>query len=430
MVGARMRSGQARHHRRLSEGELILSMMLIAVLPLSLKDTVERMVSDGPEARAIASEVPVARSEVTTAGMIPNPTVGASAAFVEPIFSAFLQLRLPIFGQRGAHVRAAEAGVQASQASVDRQRWLLRRQARGAYYAAVRADAEVEIARELEGLTAQVAHIAEARLDAGTGSRLEQQQATLLHARARQDVLGRQSDARRARIELGRLLGDPTAATAPLSDPLERVGPTAPLDSLLQAAAQTHPDLLASLAAVAAAQARAAAARSELRPLPVLELGGDLLEHSTCATTAASIAQHASSGGRCFSPHLGLSFDLPLFNWNRGPVQRALAEQARENFLQDAARVRIEAQVRSAFDGWSAAKQRAAFFDEEFVPVAASVEAMAREGFATGKSGLIPLLEAERAVLEARIGRAEAFAGMQAARAELEEVSGVAHSLP
>jgi len=40
------------------------------------------------------------------------------------------------------------------------------------------------------------------------------------------------------------------------------------------------------------------------------------------------------------------------------------------------------------------------------------------------------LLEAERGVLDARVGRAEALAAMQAVRAELEEVSGVPQSLP
>jgi outer membrane protein TolC len=55
---------------------------------------------------------------------------------------------------------------------------------------------------------------------------------------------------------------------------------------------------------------------------------------------------------------------------------------------------------------------------------------MAREGFAAGKTGLLPLLEAERAMLEARLGRAEALYAVQAARADLEEASGVPLSAP
>lgn len=402
-------------------------LLFIAVAPLSLTDAVEHIVSRGPEALAIAAEVAVARADVRAAGAISNPTIAGIGAFVEPIATASLQLRLPIFGQRGAHVRAAEEAVRAAQASVDRQRWMLRREARLAYYDAARADAAVAIANDLEALVAQVARIAAARLEAGTGSRLEQQQAALLHARSLQEVRDRQSDARRSRLALGRLLGATEAGTALLSDPLERVGSTPTLEALLTAASQ-HPDLRLSDAVMQVAQAQADAARADLRPLPTLDLGVDLLEHATCTGTASAVGSGAR--GRCLAPHLGLAFDLPLFNWNRGPIERALADKERESLVREASRVRIDAGIRSAFDGWVAANERARFYGEELVPVATAVEAMAREGFATGKSGLVSLLEAERGVLEARVGRVNALAAMQAARAELEEVSGVPQSLP
>jgi outer membrane protein TolC len=95
-----------------------------------------------------------------------------------------------------------------------------------------------------------------------------------------------------------------------------------------------------------------------------------------------------------------------------------------------AAEVRVETEVKSAWEAWRAATTRARFFDRDYVPAALAVEAMAREGFAAGKSGLLPLLEAARAVLEARFGRAQALYDVQAARADLEEASGVALSTP
>ena len=64
------------------------------------------------------------------------------------------------------------------------------------------------------------------------------------------------------------------------------------------------------------------------------------------------------------------------------------------------------------------------------MPNSIEVEAMARESFAVGRSGILPLIEAERAVLDARLGRTEALFAVQAARAELEEQSGVALSAP
>ena len=55
---------------------------------------------------------------------------------------------------------------------------------------------------------------------------------------------------------------------------------------------------------------------------------------------------------------------------------------------------------------------------------------MAREGFAAGKTGLLPLIEAERALLDAELGRVDALFAVQAARADVEEASGVALSTP
>jgi len=77
-----------------------------------------------------------------------------------------------------------------------------------------------------------------------------------------------------------------------------------------------------------------------------------------------------------------------------------------------------------------AATTRARFFDTRYVPSATQVEAMAREGFAAGRTGLLPLIEAQRSLLDSRLGQTEARFAVQAARADLEEASGVALSAP
>ena len=53
-----------------------------------------------------------------------------------------------------------------------------------------------------------------------------------------------------------------------------------------------------------------------------------------------------------------------------------------------------------------------------------------REGFAAGRTGLLPLIEAQRSLLDSRLGQTEARFAVQTARADLEEASGVALSAP
>lgn len=386
--------------------------------PLGLSEALALAAERAPEAIAAEAPVQVARAEVRTAGMLQNPTLALSAARSEPIFAASAAVRLPIFGQRGAEVRAAERGVEAAAAGATALRWRLRHDARVAYFAAARADEEVEIARAIELLTGRVAQMARERFEVGAGTRLDDEQAGLVHARAVQEIADRSAAADVARIDLGRLTGIPPQQIGALTDPLAAAGPTPPLETLLAAARDRHPELRALGREREAATARAQAARAQRRPTPTLELGFELLEPSTCGDANPN-------GARCVWPRGGLSFDLPVLNWNGGPVARAEAEARLAELRGAAAAWRVEAEVRAAYRQLEGAGVRARFFDGDYLPAASRVEQMAREGFTSGKTGLLPLLEAERAVLEARFGRADALFALQQARADLEEASGV-----
>ena len=111
---------------------------------------------------------------------------------------------------------------------------------------------------------------------------------------------------------------------------------------------------------------------------------------------------------------------------SRAPTPR----RAPPTIKRDAAARRIETQVRAAYENFTAAATRAHFFESRYVPAATQVEAMAREGFAAGRTGLLPLIEAQRSLLDSRLGQTEARFAVQSARAELEEASGVALSAP
>ena len=390
-----------------------------AAEPLRLVDALDRIVARGPEQAVVAAQIDLARAEVHTQRLFPNPALTVGLARSEPIFSAALAFRLPVFGQRSARVHAAEAGLEQTAREVALARWRLRHDGRVAYYALARDEEEVAISVEVEALTRRIAEMAEERYQVGSGTQLDARQASLVHLRSGADVVDRRAVARVGRLELARMLGAPVEEVGSPADALGTFGPSPPLADLLAAARALHPELRAIDAERAAALARARAARAERRPVPTLELGFELLNPQTC-------------GGPdyCVGPRGALSFDLPILNLNGGPIERAEAEARLAELKARAAHGRIEAQVRAAYETLTAAVERARFFDREYVPSAIAVEGMAREGFAVGKTGLLPLIEAGRAVLEARLGRAEALFAVQAARADLEEASGVALSTP
>ena len=412
--------------RALAAAVMLCSAVARAEPPsLGLAETLRRVADVGPDQAVVRAQLPIAAADVRTARMFPNPTIGVNGGRSEPIVAGALTLHLPILGQRGAHVRAAERALEQTRLETTLSLWRLRHDARIVYYSAARADDELAIARQVETLTKRVADIAAERYDAGAGSLLEKLQAQLVEDRALQDVLDRQTVARVARLELARIIGEPAGVLAPLADALATVGATPPIDALLADAAREHPELRALDAERFAAEARAHAARADIRPVFNLDLGVELLDPSTCDPSI-----NGEMGPRCVGPRGALSFDLPVFNWNGGPVARAEAEARAANIKRDAAAQRIAAQVRAAWESFTAATTRARFFDSRYVPAATQVEQMAREGFAAGRTGLLPLIEAQRSLLDSRLGQTEARFAVQAARADLEEASGVALSAP
>ena len=389
---------------------------------LGLAETLRRVADIGPDQAVARAQLPVAAAEVRTARMFPNPTIAVNGGRSEPVVAGSLTLHLPILGQRGAHVRAAEKALEQTRLEVTLSLWRLRHDARLAYYVAVRADDELQIARQIETLTKRVAQIAAERYDAGAGSLLEKLQAQLVEDRALQDVLDRQAAERVALLELARLVGEPGGTLPRLVDALGTVGATPAIEALLAEAERQHPELRALEAERFAADARAHAARADRRPEFHLELGVELLDSTTCG--------NMDNGPRCVGPRGALAFDLPVFNINGGPIARAEAEARAAGIKRDAVALRIAAQVRAAYESFTAATTRARFFDTRYVPAATQVEAMAREGFAAGRTGLLPLIEAQRSLLDSRLGQTEARFAVQTARADLEEASGVALTAP
>lgn len=410
---------------------LLAALALVAVVPraeaspLSLAEVLARVVDRGPDQAAARANIAVAHADVHAARIFPNPGILFSGGQAEPVFSAGVQLRLPILGQRGARSQAAVEEWHHVARQTDVALWQLRHDARVAYYAVARAEAELAIAENVAALTRRVAEMAGERFDVGTGARLDKEQAALVGVRAQQDVVDRQATLRIARLELARMMGADVDELTPLADALSTTGATPPLDALVAAAAKDHPELRALAAEKFAAEARRRAARAELRPTFALDLIAEVLDPDTCNRSLVD-----KIGARCVGPRANLGFDLPIFNLNGGAVERAEAEARAAAIKAEATWRKVQATLRAAYENWSAATARARFFDGDYVPAAERVEAMAREGFAAGKTGLLPLIEAERSLLDARLGRADAFFAVQSARADLEEASGVALSTP
>jgi cobalt-zinc-cadmium efflux system outer membrane protein len=380
--------------------------LVAAPQPLTLEQALARAAKQNPELLAVQRGIPVAKAGVEAAGQLQNPTVAFSAGPDEPTLFGTIAVRLPVFGQRGTAVNAAQAEVPVAQAETAALTMRLLAAVRRAYFALATADAQEALGRQTEQLAAQLAQMAEEKFRNGTAPQLEAEQARLSRTRAAQDHLDRASVALAARVALAQLLGDPPDEDLRATDALSPVPQPPPLESLL-AKAQQNPEVQSLRRRREAALLRADRERAAVRPVPEVALELEKLNRTPMLGLRAALA-----------------FEAPFLSWNRGRVHEQEALAAAAEAQERAAVKRLTAQVRAARVRWEAAARRARFYESDFVPAALRLLEMARAAWQLGRAPLVSVLQAQTDLAVARSKALDAASEAQNAFADLEEAAG------
>jgi cobalt-zinc-cadmium efflux system outer membrane protein len=310
---------------------------------------------------------------------------------------------LELGGKRPARIASGRAEVEAARARSTQTR------AEFAYDLAIAyADAEVgeqRVALAAEGL-AQAEddlRVARALVEAGKEADLRtlQTQSLVSAARAEQDAA--QAERSGAFARLTALAGAATPFTSITESLLTHTD---------RVAAPPSPDPLSSPGYLAAQAEREAAAR-RVRIQQTLSTP-DL-------TVSAGVRRLGNGDGVGFVA--GVSIPIPVFNQNRGNISAAQAElQAAEARL-NAARLNAEADIRTAVAQLSASTSRLTAA-EQAEQSAEEVYRLTRIGYEGGKLSLLEVINARRALTEARVRVLEARRGRVAAEASIARVQG------
>jgi outer membrane protein, heavy metal efflux system len=374
--------------------------------PLHLADAFALAREASPDLRAARETVRAARGGVTAAGALNNPTLAASVGPDEPTLTATLDLKLPLLGQRGAAVAAAERDVQAAEADALAKSVTVRAAVRRAYAALAAAQERARLSRDAFGLAADLESRAQARVRTGLAPQLEAVQAGLARRRAAQDRDDRGAALTGAREELGRLLALPDPGELEAADALFPLPSAPPLADLLARSGQ-HPEVQSLLRQQDAALARAQRERAAARPLPDLSLEVEKLQ-----------------GQPAIGLRAGIAFDLPILSWNGGRVQEAQAQAQAAAWLAKGALAKRTADLRAAHARWDAAAARARSFATEMVPAAQELVRMARDAWELGRAPLTAVLQAQGELTSARADASDAALAAQLALADMEEAAG------
>ena len=373
-----------------------------------------RQAQSAPRLAESRSEIDQARGLAQQAATRPNPSVsllvenfGGARSYDQLGGQTTLQIDQPLElgGKRAARIAAGRAGVDAAQARFNQSVADFGFDLASAYAEAEAAERRLDFAQETLGLARDDAHVATALVKAGKEADLRVVQADTVVQAARAGVEAARSAKEAA---FGRL-----TALAGTSAPI-----TAIAVSLLAHADRPEtppvPDPTASPVYVAAQAARAAAARrvqvERTRAAPDVTL---------------SLGARRLAGEKATALVGGVSVPFPIFDRNRGNISASLAELSGAEARLDAARLDAEAESRSGVARARAALARIAAA-REGETTAEEGYRLSRIGYEGGKLPLIEVLNARRALAEARAQTLDARLERLGAEAALARLQGVA----
>jgi multidrug efflux system outer membrane protein len=323
---------------------------------------------------------------------------------------------LDLFGRLRAGAAAARAELEASEASRDAVRLALAAQVAKSYFSLRSLDEQVDLTRRTVALREEALGLQRKRLQGGVISEFELRQLEAETAVVRAQLPPLEREREREEAALAVLVGRNPKQVFESNIALKKAFEERPGPPVLPAGMPSElllrrPDIVEAERQLAAANARVAVARSEMFPTITLTgfLGsesaalGNLFSGSPAATwqLAAGLAQPIFAGGRL--------------------AARSDAAKARER----QALLQYQQAIRAAFGEVRTAlivqKRALESFEAESAREAALTDSLrlARLRYQNGVASQLDVIDAERGLLAARIGRIEALRAHRAAIADL-----------
>ena len=371
---------------------------------------------------AAQSGLDTATAQFLVAREFPNPTLSLSTARIgshqnstslgnglwDRSYDTILAVSqfIEIGGKRHDRKISAEAGITGARARFADARRLLEQGVTKAYVAALLAGENARILNESSAMLHHEVEIAQTRLKAGDISDADEKQiennADVFELQAK----SAEAAAVSARVAVEILLGieQPKGNWTP-TDSLAQMAVAAP--ALSESPTNSvRSDVLAAQADLKQSQADLELQKAMRIPDPTFSI----------------LAEHNPPGGGppVDTFGLGVSFPLPLWNWNRGAIKSAQATLDKKSFALAKATAQAAADVANAKTGFSEASERLARYENQILPKSQKVRESVAFAFEKGGSSLVDLLQAERADNDARLATAQAMADATSAAADLK----------
>jgi len=363
---------------------------------LTLEQAVVLAVERAPQIQARAAAIESAQAEAVSAGRLPNPelvigldnvpTTGADAWSLDRDFMTMqktgVMQAFPNRAKRSSERERAAASIALAQSESQQTTLETARAAATAWIDVYAAELVLEKLQALKPEVALQAQSARAALSSGRGSSVDALAAQDAISELEDRLLDAQREARAARAELARWIGDAAGHSLATAAPIKEL--PAHREQVL-ASLHRHGALITFDAQRALAQSEIELARAQKRPDWSAEL---------------SYAKR----GDAFSDMVSLQFrvGLPLFSRNRqDPMIRAKRAELTQLEAEREAELRMHAaEITRELAAWDAARQRIDLYERERLPLARERSQAALAGFQSGRVEFLSMLESQVAEIE------------------------------
>lgn len=362
----------------------------------TLDAVVTAALAQHPLVEAARAQVSAAEGARRTTGAFPNPVatywfenVGLSdnvSAAVTAESNIYGTLPLEPFLQRGSRIGQADHEVRAAQALVARAEQNVAADAVHAFYRVGLGQAALDAARENLAAIDEVVVYLRNRVTQGAAPEADLIRSQVERDRAETEVTLADVELLRAQATLRPFLGEAARGEVRVAAPVSSSDPRA-----LASAGEFVAHALSQRADLQAARAKASAAASAValeRSMVLRQLGASFGIKRTSGVTAMEG---------------GLSFAVPLFDQNRGEIARATGERAAAEMETRWVERSITSEVEAAYQAAERLAARVIALQPAFLSRAEESRRIALGTYQEGATTLLTVLDASRALSEARL---------------------------
>ena len=390
-------------------------------------ELVKRALAANGELIAARLDIERARSRLRQAGLRPNPilefeqTTGRLTGSQDRETSVGISIPLEVGSKRKARIELAQAELEAAEAEIANRERQLTAEVLMQYVAALAALRELQITENLNDLDLQTTRFVQARVNEGDTAPLELNLLKAENDRLRSRRVLLEGRLRVALLKLKSLAGMPADEPLRLREDLTTPRlPAVPasLDSAVEIAVRTRPDLQLARLTEVVAQAGYRLARAQSAP-DVAFTSRYIAERSSFDDTPVGVL---TDNDKLIS--FGVSVGIPIFNRNQGAKSEAAIAvsqaRTRREFLEQV----IKSEVASAYARYEAARNAVAIFEQGVIARTNENVRAIRAAYELGEFRITDLITEQRRLLDSQREFTESLSEQYRALADLQTAIG------